>query len=304
MKMNLKPAPPYDFDLSAAIFSGGDGEIRQYANNIFHQVIQVDKQLILISVQSVGTVNNPKLEIDLTSDTKIEARTPSRAEEIIGSILNLKLDLMSFYETAKKDKVLSLITQELRGLKSPITPTVFEALVDSIIEQQISLTVAHVLQNRLIKFFGGVLRIGQQKYYAYPGPEALASASIDELRKCGLSARKAEYVQGISRLITGGQLNLEKFKTYKDSEKIIEEMDQIRGIGLWTSELTLIRGIGKLDVIPADDLGLKKIIGHYYFEDARILSQDARLVADKWDGWKGLASFYLVMATIKGIEVK
>jgi DNA-3-methyladenine glycosylase II len=164
----------------------------------------------------VGTVNNPKLEIDLTSDTKIEAGTASRAEEIIGSVLNLKLDLKSFYETAQKDKVLSVIIQELRGLKSPITPTVFEALVDSIIEQQISLTVAHVLQNRLVKSFGDVLRIGQQKYYVYPRPEALASASIDELTKCGLSTRKAEYVQDIC-LITGGRsINLEPIRTRKN----------------------------------------------------------------------------------------
>jgi DNA-3-methyladenine glycosylase II len=299
MNINLKPVPPYNFNLSASIFSGGDNQIRQYQDGIFHQAVRVDDQLILVKVKSRGTVDEPELEIKLESASKVELATQHRAVEILSSILNLQLDLRPFYKISRKDRVLGVITEELKGLKSPLTPTVFEALVDSVIEQQISLAVARIMQNRLIKTFGDALEIDQETYYVYPTPKKLASISIDGLKSVGLSSRKAEYILGISKLISEGQLDLEKFKQYEDTSRIIEEMDQIHGVGVWTSEMTIIRGMGRLEVIPADDLGLKKIISHFYFRDRKILSKDARQIAENWGEWKGLAAFYLIMATLR-----
>jgi DNA-3-methyladenine glycosylase II len=86
---------------------------------------------------------------------------------------SIDLDLAAFYEYVKKDKVLAPFTRRLRGLRSPTTPTVFEALVSSIIEQQISLNVALVLENKLIRAFGDKLKIGKRDYYAFPTPQRL-----------------------------------------------------------------------------------------------------------------------------------
>ena len=74
--------------------------------------------------------------------------------------------------------------------------------MDSIIEQQISLKVANTLEHRVIKKFGDVLTLDENSYYAYPTPDNLVSASVDDLRECGLSQRKAEYVVGLSRQIS------------------------------------------------------------------------------------------------------
>ncbi len=184
----------------------------------------------------------------------------------------------------------------MNGLKVPSAVTVFEALIDSIIEQQISLNVAHVLQTNLIKKFGDFLRLDSRVYFAYPTPKQLAEASIEELRKCGLSAKKSEYIRDISKMVADGKLDLEAFKQYNDVEKIIKELDEIRGIGVWTAELTIVRGMQKYEAIPADDLGLRRVISHFYCNDKKITGEQARKISERWGKWKGLASFYLIVA--------
>ena len=104
------------------------------------------------------------------------------------------------------------IAQQLYGLKNPTTPTVFEALVDSIVEQQISIKVAQTIEGRLIKNFGENITLDGETYYAFPTPQNLARVSISELQGCGLSERKAEYIQGAAQLIVDGKLDLEGLK--------------------------------------------------------------------------------------------
>jgi DNA-3-methyladenine glycosylase II len=210
--------------------------------------------------------------------------------------------LKPFYETVKNDKIMAHLTRELWGLKSPTTQTAFEALVDSIVEQQISLKVANVIECKITKKFGGTLDLEGNIYYAYPTPQNMASASIEEIRQCGLSLRKAEYIKEVSTLITQGKLDLEKFRNYESTEQIIRELDEIRGIGVWTAELTMLRGMQRLEALPADDLGLRRVISHYYCDGKMISGAEARQIAKIWGNWKGLAAYYLVVANMKGVE--
>ena len=184
----------------------------------------------------------------------------------------MDLDLSPFYTVAKNDETLFKMTQRLRGLRSPTTQTVHEALMDSVVEQQISLKVATTMERHMIKKFGEALTIEDNIYYAYPTPKALANANIDELRGCGLSGRKAEYVKGISAEVAAGKLDLEKFRSYGSAEDIVKELDAVRGIGIWTAELTVIRALQKWDAIPADDVGLRRIISQFYCDGRRISS--------------------------------
>jgi len=121
------------------------------------------------------------------------------------------------------------------GLRSPTTQTVFEALVDSIIEQQISLKVAASIERGIIKKYGRSVVLADKKYFAYPIPRTLSLVELEDLRNCGLTQRKAEYIKEISHAITNGKLDLEKLKESKSAEEIIEELDSIRGIGVWTA---------------------------------------------------------------------
>jgi len=302
-RLTIKAVPPFDFDLSVRIFSSGDKQISNYEKGLFWQVFRIDSKLILVTMKSLGTVDQPKLSVELKSDEEISSYEKKMVKEIVSCLFNLKLELKPFYEEVKDDKIMSKLGQKLRGLKGPSTATVFEALICSITEQQISLNVAHTIERNLIKTFGDALKIDDEVYYAFPTPQRLTSASIESLRKCGLSGKKAEYIKDVSRLVADGKLDLEKLKGREDTKEIMNELCKIRGIGVWTAELTMIRGMQKQEVIPADDIGLRRHISHYYCNDRKISSQEARRIAEKWGRWKGSASFYLIVAGRLGIQV-
>jgi DNA-3-methyladenine glycosylase II len=102
--------------------------------------------MVLVALRSLGNVDRPELSVNLMPDENLSGGDVKKAEEMVRYLFNMNLDLKPFYKAVKGDRVMSKITQELRGLRSPSTAIVFEALVDSIVEQQISLKVAWTLR--------------------------------------------------------------------------------------------------------------------------------------------------------------
>jgi DNA-3-methyladenine glycosylase II len=300
--IHLKPLAPFSFDLSATIFSRGDRQIRNFQNDIFRQVIRIDGKLVLASLSAENRRDTSLLKAELTCRNKLDELDEEVVRKTITKMFNLDLDLIPFYETIKLDAVMQKITRILRGLRSPTTQTVFEALIDAIIEQQISLKVAASIEREIIKKFGDVIETKGNTHYAYPTPETLASAANGDLYSCGLSGRKAEYIKEISNLVTSGTLDLEKIKSYSNTEQIIAELDSVRCIDAWTAELTVIRSMQKWDVMPADDLGLRRIIAQYYCEGEKISGDQVHKITEPWGKWKGLAAFYLVIAEMLGLK--
>jgi DNA-3-methyladenine glycosylase II len=92
-------------------------------------------------------------------------------------------------------------------------------------------------------------------------------------------------------------------KNQQDPQAIIAELDEIKGIGVWTAELTMLRGMQRLDALPADDFGIRRVISTYYRGGVPIKAAEAREIAEAWGKWKGLAAFYLIIAEVKGIVV-
>ena len=226
-----------------------------------------------------------------------------RAEEKVKFIFNLNFDLCTFYSEIQKDAVMRHLAKQLYGLKNPTTPTVFESLVDSIIEQQISIKVAIALEERLTKKLGDRLDIEGETYFTFPTLLTLARAAVDEIQQVGLSRRKAEYIHEAAELIAAGKMDLEQLKGKENTDEIITELDAIRGIGVWTAELTMLRGMQRLDALPADDLGIRRVISTYYCGGRLIGAAEARQIAEAWGTCKGLAAFYLIMAEVKEISV-
>jgi DNA-3-methyladenine glycosylase II len=260
--------------------------------------------LILATVESIGSVDDPRLRTRFVSDHTLSDHNLNEATALIGSMFNAQLDVSPFYRSVLEDRVMAKLTNELRGLKNPMTTTVFEALFDSIIEQQISLRAAHVLEGRVIKAFGDELCVNDHHYYASPRPERLARASVKSLRSCGLSRAKAEYVIGIAQHISAQEIDLEGLRRCTHTNEVLNRLCALRGVGVWTAELTALRGLNRLDIIPADDIGLHRWIAHYYCNDRRITSAEVRRLAERWGTWKGLAGYYLVVAGLLKIPLK
>lgn len=294
---------PFSLDLSAQMFATGDEQVRRYLNGEFSQVIKANNELILVKVKSEGTAEKPKVNVELHSANNITPKNTDAAQKMIEYIFNLNSDLTSFYKQVENDEVMKKIVTQLYGYKYPTAPTVFEALVDSIIEQQISIKVARGIEERVTKRFGDKLELDNETYFVFPTAQNIKEASISDIRGCGLSQRKAEYIYGVAELVTEGKLDLEELKNEDRSEEIIRELDAIKGIGVWTAELTMLRGMQRLEALPAEDLGIRRVISKYYCGGEAIKAAEAREVAEAWGDWKGLAAFYLICAEANNIEV-
>ncbi len=301
LEFGLYPVPPYNFDISASIFSGGDPEIRFYNNGLFRQTFCRSGMRFILEAESSGTVDNPGLLCRILSGSPELQDGMEPVKKFVGTIFNLDDNLVPFYEYVRDDPVMTGIIPHLYGLKPPTTPTVFEALVDSIIEQQISLSVAHRLQTRLIKMFGDTITCRDTTGYCYPTPERLAEADIPQFRATGLTNRKGEYIRDISAAIVSDEIDLEELRQENDTGEIIRYLRSIRGIGRWTAELTVIRGLHRLDAFPADDVGFQRIISRFYGDGRKIKADETRNRAGQWGKWQGLAGFYLEMAEKLGI---
>lgn len=300
--VHLFPKPPYDFSASAFIFSHGDPAIRCFKDGIFWQALEVDGMPVLVRVHSPGTTNAPELVCSVESERTVPKSVRSSAGDHIAAMFNIYEDLIPFYQKIEHDPLLTGLLPTLYGLKSPATPTVFEALIDSVIEQQISLPVAHTLQNRMIKNRGQSVSSRDSVYFCYPTPARLADTPVELFRFLGMTVRKGEYIREISRQIVDGFFDCEGLKTISDTGQIIRELVKIRGIGQWTAELTILRGMHRLDAFPADDVGTRRIIAQYYHNGNRMTVDAARAFAEQWGEWKGLAAYYLEIADMSGVQ--
>ena len=302
MIIKIIPKSPFNFELSVKIFSNGDPQIQRYEKGFYWQLIWLNNKLVLITVRSLGSVDKPELSVSIKPDNELNKKDNVLARKILTSIFNLDFDLKYFYEDMHEDSIMSKLILKLLGLNSHTTPTFFEAIVSSMIEQQISLKAARSIETKMIKEFGNILQLDGETYYSFPTPETLSNLEKEDLREYGLSFRKAEYVIDLSKCIEENKLDLNELKT-KSTSEIISELLKIRGIGVWTAELAVIRGLHRVVALPADDIGLRRVVSHYYNNDEPISADELRRIAKGWGRWSGLAAFYLVVADIMSIKI-
>lgn len=200
-------------------------------------------------------------------------------------LLGASFDLEGFGSSAADDPILGPLVLELRGFRPPLAPDPFEQLVSSITAQQISLRAALAIRNRLVE------RYGTRAVHAYefPARERLAAARADELVTLGFSRRKAEYVLSLAR----SDLNLDELAGLDDGV-VIERLCALPGIGEWTAEWFLARHLGRPDVWPAGDLGLRKAVSAYLAGGRDVSIEETRSLGERFSPHRNLAAHYLL----------
>src|SRR3972149_881353 len=112
-KLFVTTLPPFNFDLSTKIFTNGDSQIRTSEKGRFRQAIRVDGKVALCSVESVGTVENPKLLIEIKTNCKLTEKQKEKAAETVRALFNLTFDLTAFYEETRSDEVMARLARKL-----------------------------------------------------------------------------------------------------------------------------------------------------------------------------------------------
>ncbi len=254
---------------------------------------------VLFSVMERGSTDRPDIRMRVQTTDPLTSAEVREAKNLAETILNLTLDLNRFYQVVQTDPVLRPLSVSLRGLKPRRISSVFEALVRSIIEQQISLVAAHHIQDNVIQAYGTRLSFGDGLWYIFPTAEDLARTTEEDLRACGLSRSKASYIHTIARDIVEGSVSVDNLIKEQDPAAIHSRLMEMKGVGDWTAEMVMLRGMGRYDVFPATDLGLRRILSHFYQNKEEPMDpESARRQAESWGPWKGLAGFYLIAAEI------
>ncbi|MEW6095808.1 MAG: hypothetical protein AB1567_04685, partial [bacterium] len=215
-----------------------------------------------------------------------------RLKEKIEWIFNSQMDLEELYCFMGKDKKLQKLKERLYGLRPANYATVFEGVVKTIIQQQISLSGSMHITSRLIHRFGEKINLEKEVFYEFPSPESLAESSLTELKECGLSKQKATYINEFSRSIVEDGFDLEEVIRLSVPEAI-EKLTQIKGVGLWTAELVIVTCTDHKEVLPVGDLGVRRAVSNFYSRDL-MTEEEIRTFTEKWKEFKALISYYLI----------
>ena len=156
----------------------------------------------------------------------------------------------------------------------------FLTLARAIVGQQISVKAAQSVWDRVVLCVGDVT------------PAGVLSKPRTQLRACGLSDRKTEYIADLAQHFADGSIHVHRWPEMSD-EEIIAELIQVRGIGRWTAEMFLIFNLLRPDVFPLDDLGLQKGIRVSYFKKRAVSLRTMRKLGEGWRPWRSVATWYL-----------
>lgn len=159
-------------------------------------------------------------------------------------MFGLDINLADFYALADRDKSLAPLVQRFRGLKPPSFPSLFEALVNAIACQQLSLTAGIAVLNRLAAQSGPTVTNDGVVQDALPRPADVLLLTLDSLRVLGFSFAKARSLLELAQIATTGHLEPGKLERLRD-EDILSLLLSLRGIGRWTAEYALLRGLGR-----------------------------------------------------------
>jgi DNA-3-methyladenine glycosylase II len=156
----------------------------------------------------------------------------------------------------------------------------FLTLARAIVGQQISVKAAQSVWDRVVACVGDV------------SPQGILSKPRPQLRACGLSDRKVEYIADLALHFADGSIHVHRWPEM-DDEAIIAELVQVRGIGRWTAEMFLIFNLLRPDVFPLDDLGLQKGICLSYYKGRKISLRTMARRGETWRPWRSVATWYL-----------
>ena len=268
--MTPLPLPePYDFEISTERFRAFGPDLA----NLWHEG----------GVHRV--VDGREFRIESAPGGVDVAPFGAEIEPVARAMVGADFDLGPFYAWAEQDEVLGTLVQRLAGLRPPLAPDPYEAIVSAITAQQVSLFAAFAIRNRMVERFG----VRGVHAYEFPTRERMAGASEEELTTLGFSRRKAEYVLGVAR----AAVEFDALRTLPDDE-VKATLTALRGLGEWTADWFLARHLARPRAWPAGDLGLVKAVSAFYFGGHKLTIAEVRAAGERFDPFQNLSAHYLL----------
>ncbi|QXJ28986.1 hypothetical protein J5U23_01855 [Saccharolobus shibatae B12] len=202
--------------------------------------VRVFNKNVIVKVKQIKGVHDPKLRVEILGNEKVDEENTIRT---LRRVLGLDVDLTNFYNKILSNQYFSNLARKFIGAKPVVFPTLLETIINAISCQQISLNVCLTLVNKLAEKYGGKVMLDDMQINAFPTIEDLIETKPEDLRKIGYSSRKVEYILNAVNALK----NNDSFESIKD----------LKGLGKWSINYILLRGLGRIDVIPTGDVGFR-----------------------------------------------
>lgn len=293
----LEPVPPFRLDLTVwTLRRRPHNIVDRWDGTAYRRVLTLSSGAVEVVVTQLGPPEVPRLQVAVEGQpngTALRADVTATLERLLG----LRNDLLEFYQFAARDRRLGPLAQRFRGMKPPRFATVFECAVNAMACQLVTLTLGVHLLNRLAVSYGTSIGEGDEAVHAFPRPEELARLSSADLRQFGFSHQKGRAIIELAQSVAEGRLDLEGFAELPDDEAV-HRLCELRGVGRWTAEYALLRGLGRTRVFPGDDVGARNNLQRWLQRAEPLDYEGVRKVLSRWEGYAGLVYFHLLLDRI------
>jgi DNA-3-methyladenine glycosylase II len=287
-RFELLPRPPFRLDLTVwALRRREQNRIDSWDGRTYRRALLIDDAPLEVAVTQLGGANAPRLEVVLAG-TQVTSSVEAAARSTLARLLGLQVDLSGFYLRSARDRALRELVERYRGVKPPRFPTIFECLVNAVACQQLSLEAGLTVVSRLAVSAGAAAGA----LHAFPGPTDVLALPRSTLRSVGFSERKSETILGLAEAAAAGELELGALERLDDAA-VVEALVQRPGIGRWSADYVLLRGLGRLHVFPRGDSGA--LNGVRSFLAAEGSEDDPSTAIVRWAPDAGLVYFHLLL---------
>jgi DNA-3-methyladenine glycosylase II len=295
----LRPRPPLRLDLTVwAIRRRAHNIVDRFDDGVWRRVLVIGKSPVKIAVRQTRFGERPEIEVRISATTPQEMKAEVAA--IVTRMLGLDLDFSDFYRLARGDAHLRKLADRLRGMKPVRYATVFEAFANAVACQLVSLSAGMHVLNRLTEAFGIVDEVNSAAppMRSFPPAAAIVRSNPDALRALGLSRQKGEYLIGLAKLAIDPKDPDFRSIGQLDDDDAIARLSKIRGVGRWTAEYVMLRGLGRINIFPGDDVGGRnKLFEWLGMGDAPTYDGVGRLL-ERWHPYGGLIYLHLIVNAV------
>jgi DNA-3-methyladenine glycosylase II len=292
VRFSVVPQRPYSLALTAARYARFPEVVDRFDGRVYRRFLPVGRAGALLSVAQLGSVGRAVLEVTLTGREAGSPAVRAAADRIVGVALGAAQPVRGFYRAYAADPVIGAAIRDFPGMRAAGVPSLWEALVTAILAQQVNLRFAYDIRRELCETFGRRACFDGELFHAFPVPRSLSAETPATMRRFRLSDAKAKAILGLAGAFEDRTLDETKIAAL-DDEAAIEVLTALRGVGRWTAEIGLLRGLGRADIFPAGDLGVVKylaqgLLGH----GEKAKEAEMRTFAERWKPYRGLALVY------------
>ena len=294
----LRPMAPFRLDYTVwALRRRPHNAVDRWDGAIYRRVLVLQGEPVQVAVEQPGGTEKPHLRVTL-SGKHLLPQAKDAAANLLRRMLGLRVDLSEFYRLAATDKLLFDLVDRFRGVRPPRFPTVFEGLVNAVACQQLSLSVGIWLLNRLAERSGPSVPLEGSEQHGFPSPADIFCLGDDDLRGMGFSQAKAHNLQAIARAVCGGLFDVEQTE-HLANDAVVEKLRLLRGIGRWSAEYVLLRGLNRMNVFPGDDVGARNRLSRWLGRDGAMDYEAVQAAVRRWQPFGGLIYFHLLLAGLE-----